>query len=268
MRLKFLFFPVMIIISLSLFIGYVWPEITDLRMANDQKIVNQQALQDINNKKAAVDKVGSQITDDAAGTSFVNNYLPNTKVEERILSGINFLASDSSVGLINVSLKDAVNASNAPSTQLQGFGLVSPASVDVNAVQTTATSQSATQAAADSLQFTEATLSISGNYDDIRLFIDQLQRMTILNSIRSVTISSSSSDDDSNAKVDPSILSAVVIVDFGYLDPVKIDARKVANFKPDMDSDTMKVLQQYVSQKAPDANSGGDSNGKTNPFLP
>ena len=124
MRLKFLFFPIILVISLSIFIGYIWPEINNLKMANDEKIKNQGMLQDIAAKQAAIAKIDSQMTSNSADTATINNYLPSTRVEERILSGVNFLASDAGVSLANISLKDAQPATAAGVYDLKNLYLL------------------------------------------------------------------------------------------------------------------------------------------------
>ena len=80
MRLKFLFFPIILVISLSIFIGYIWPEINNVKKINEEKLTNAQSLQSIKDKQAAIELIGTQITNDSDGKTIVDNYLPNKKV--------------------------------------------------------------------------------------------------------------------------------------------------------------------------------------------
>ena len=282
MRLKFLFFPIILVISLSIFIGYIWPEINNLKMANDEKIKNQGMLQDIAAKQAAIAKIDSQMTSNSADTATINNYLPSTRVEERILSGVNFLASDAGVSLANISLKDAQPATAAGVDVTTSINTTPSNVAAVNSLSSTSGAIAGTavqQAPPESLQYTEATISVSGNYDKIRLFVDELQRMPILNVVKSLNISSqisaapaatpaSTTPASSDQKVDPSILSANLVVDFGYMNPIRIDNQKITNFQSSLDDATTNVVKSYISQKAPAVDNSGDSSGKSNPFLP
>ena len=281
MRLKFLFFPIMLIVSLSIFIGYIWPALDDLKTANADKITDQNTLQAIKDKKTAIDKIDSQINDDSEGETVIDSYLPAQRVEERIIAGVNFLATDSGISLVNISLKDGAAAPIAGATADQTGAVANVVAAGITPVDATnsaaiaeAASASASlpaQGAASSLQSTEADISISGNYANLRLFLDQLQRMSIFNSIKSVSISApvaAPGDAAAAPATDASVLSAHVIVDYGYLNLANMDNQKIANFQPGLDSSTIAVVKQYISKKTPTADSGGNSNGKTNPFLP
>ena len=162
-------------------------------MANDEKIKNQGMLQDIAAKQAAIAKIDSQMTSNSADTATINNYLPSTRVEERILSGVNFLASDAGVSLANISLKDAQPATAAGVDVTTSINTTPSNVAAVNSLSSTSGAIAGTavqQAPPESLQYTEATISVSGNYDKIRLFVDELQRMPILNVVKSLNISS------------------------------------------------------------------------------
>ncbi|KKQ45464.1 MAG: hypothetical protein US63_C0016G0015 [Candidatus Moranbacteria bacterium GW2011_GWC2_37_8] len=278
MRLKFLFFPLIIIISLSIFIGYIWPELENLKNANEEKISNQDALKAIKDKKTAIQTIDAQINSDSEGETIINNYLPNRKIEERILTGVNFLATDSGVSLANISLQEGSDAANK-NDEAQSLSLMPLAAV-VGAAANQSNQNSKDAKDVSDIQFTQTSITVSGDYDKIRLFLDQVQRMSIFNSIKSLSITSQYSEDET--KKDTTVeaneqtsqaesstnLSANVVIDFGWMNTVKIDNQKIASFKAGLDNSTIAAVKQYVSQKAPGADRTGDSNGKKNPFLP
>ena len=261
MRLKFLFFPVVLIISVSIFIGYIWPEIDNIKNINTEKIANAQSLQAIKDKQSAIESINTQITNNGADKTMVNNYLPDKKVEERIISGINYLAVDSGVSLVNVSIKNLDNNNSANEAQQN---IVAENSINGDQISSDA----------DKLQFSEATISISGDYEKIKLFIDQLQKIALLNDIKSLTISNQKESSNTANSTDTSIsstLSADMIVDFGYMHFFSLNNNKITNFKPEIDNDTISALKQYILQKTESTSamiSSTGNKGKANPFLP
>jgi hypothetical protein len=255
MRLKSLFFPIILVISISIFIGYIWPEIKNVKMINVEKNTNAQSLQFIKEKQAAIESIGTQIANNSNIGSVINDYLPNKKVEERIIGGVNYLAMDSGVSLLDVSLKNP----NVTNSAFSG----NTAEEKTSAVNT------------DELQFSEVAISISGDYEKIKLFIEQLQRISLLNDIKSLTIANqiknvpdSAANPDETSTAISSTLSASVVIDFGYLPSFGIDGSKVAKLDSKLDTDVIDVLKNYISQKPGLVVSSAGNKGKANPFLP
>lgn len=264
MRLKFLFFPIMLVISLSIFIGYIWPVIGDLKTANTEKMSHLDALKAINEKKLAIDRIDGEISKDGEGESVINEYLPNVKVEERILTGVNFLATDSGVSLVSISLgngSESSAATAATDSSITQQALVISDPMDVAGVE------KISSVASNDLKFTQADIIVVGDYEKIRLFIDQVQKMPIFNSVKSISISSQSTQAAADEATDTNSLSANLVIDFGYMNTMKMDSQKIANFKPGLDSNTISVVKQYISKKSPAVDSIGNRDGKTNPFL-
>lgn len=229
------------------------------------------ALDAVKSKQLAIKAVDDQINDDSEGETLINNYLPNKKIEERILTGINFLATDSQVSLVNISIQDraedSVNSA-AETTAVAGLavaGLAPNSEITDKKV---------------GMQATEATISIVGEYDKINLFLDQIQRISIFNSIKSLNIAPQANEEkEKTVSEDGTVIEAVddanklnltadLVVDFGWMDTVSIDNRKIEKFQSGLDVSTIAVVKQFISQKAPAVDKSGDAEGKTNPFLP
>ncbi|EKD58511.1 MAG: hypothetical protein ACD_56C00110G0004 [uncultured bacterium] len=274
MRLKFLFFPIIIIISLYIFIGYIWPEIANLKVANEEKLSHEQAIKAIKDKQTAIQTIDAQINSDSEGESVVNSYLPNKKMEERILTGINYLATDSQVSLVSLSLSSgAEEVSNDDATTLS----VSPLANIANSLQ--GVQNKLPETSKSGTETINTSISVVGEYDKINLFLDQLQKISMFHSIKSLTITSSNAGDKvenaSDGTVDTennpaaaSTLSADLVVDFGWMGTASIDNQKMSKFQSGIDKETMATIKQYISQKAPSVDKAGDMNGKINPFLP
>lgn len=242
MRLKFLFFPIIIVVSLVIFILYIWPEIGNIKRINEEKIVKMQEIQAINDKKMALELIGKQLSENSETESIIKNYLPENKTEERIINEINYLAGDANVSLADILLNSKKTVAAAA---------VAGGVDNTNVIQTV-----------------PVKISLIGNYEKMRIFFDNLQRMPIFNSIKSINITKQVTTpvDDANIGVSD-YLSVIVDVDFGYLRPMTINSQQIVGFKVGLDNGTVDVLKKYISQKAQPVGSGNDPKGKTNPFA-
>lgn len=233
-------------------------------------------IESINSKKAAIQRIDAQINGDGEGERIVNDYLPSGPVEEKILTAINFLATDSEVSLVDLSFNNG-NASEKKSDDVSLLSSGSPLANAITANSVNAANQaSQAESIIDNKQKIQTSIVVSGDYDKIRLFIDQLQKISPLNSIKSVSISSQSVDSERQAgseagdaanQVASTGLSADITLDFYWMSPVQIDSQKIANFKSGLDGDAIAVVKQYVSQKAPSVEKFGNIDGKRNPFI-
>jgi len=267
MRLKILFFPIMLVISGVIFVGYIWPEIDNIKNINKEKLSNSQTLAAIKSKQAAIEQIGTQMVNDVDGNTMIDNYLPDKKVEEKIIGGINYFAADAGVSLADISIKDVEPA------VVSGQNPAAPATGALSA-DGSANAQ-ISQADTNRMLFSEVSISIIGDYSKIRLFIDELQRMALFSSIKSLAISNkvqaAGSASGSENTVNSTNLLSDIVVDFGYLKSYGLDNNRIAQFKPGLDNETISTLKQYISQKTASItsliNSSGNK-GKTNPFLP
>jgi len=225
----------MLLISVAIFFGYVWPEINDARQMNSDYLDQSKQLSDMNDKQKAINDVADQIKQDPTTTQAITDYLPPKKSEEQVINNVNFIATSSSVNLVNLSISD------------------------VAADATAASDPSAAQPQVDQsnpVSFTEATISAVGSYDNLGIFLSGLQHSGMYNQVKSVTIKF----DDT----DPQSLDANVVMDFGYMPPVKFSPQMLGKLSSSLDSDSVSSLQKYVSNKAQNIDIG--STGKSNPF--
>lgn len=239
MRLKFLFFPVVLVISLAIFIAYIWPDFQKIIDLNKENGENKAKLESINLKKDKIKQMAVKIASDTEGESFIKNYLPEKKVYEQIINRLNFLATDSGVSLIDISA-----ASSAKSSQQSA------------AVKT--------GAASDSLNLYEVKVSINGDYPKIRSFLDQVHFLPLFNSIKSLDIYKR--EKGQNETASPNDLIADIVISFAYMEQLKPSEEEKSAFIPEPEtySTTVATLKAYVSQKTPDV--VYEKKGKDNPF--
>ncbi|MDD5463667.1 MAG: hypothetical protein PHP62_00800 [Candidatus Moranbacteria bacterium] len=256
MRLKFLFFPIMLSVSVVIFISFVWPEINNIKQINEDIIAKKEELRVVNDKNAAIELLGKELVDNADVQNVVKRYLPNNKTEERIISEINFLANDANVSLLEISLKSGekpnapVVKNISPSDSQEGLN-------EVNLLQTI-----------------PVEISIAGEYEKIRIFLNNLQRMPVFNVVKSVKIAKQENEgtDEQTTEGEPvvnnsNLLLADVEINFGYLNAVKINNQKVEKFNAILDNETIVALKKYIPQKAQLIGEYTVPEGKQNPFV-
>ncbi len=259
MRLKTFFFPIILVIIVALFFGFILPLIKDIKIQNDNKASKEETLKTISDKQLAIEQNGKMIADDFDNKKAVNTYLPEIKVEEKIITGINLLASDASVALLDLTLAGKENVQ--PSANFV-VSAVKPA-----------------QSQASSLQFTSATISVIGEYDKIKIFLDNLERMPILNKINSITIVKKEAKDDDKQLTEEELaasagseskLVAEIAIDFGYMPFVNIENEKIGEFDGKIDKSVIDSFSAYIASKSKIIEAKNDevgTKGKTNPFL-
>lgn len=266
MRLKILFFPLMLIICLFVFLSYIRPEIDSLTAANKQKADTQEKINDIGKKEAAAKNLSQKIRETSEYKDVVYNYLPSRKVEEQIIAGINYLASGSQVYLADISIEDA-----APQKTAVFNATVS----DPNLLTEAGEAQN------EGMLFSKATIKIIGEYEKMQLFFDKLQKMALINNIKSLKIykeenlSNSASAANSNEATSDNkstSLLAEIVMDFGYLKKIKIDENKLEQFQiqTTLDESTVKALTGYreLVSVSSDLQKESTLEGRPNPFIP
>lgn len=263
MRLKLLFFPIMLVLSMAVVVIYILPEVGKIKVVNETWIAKSNELQLILDKKKAIELVGEKISSDVEGESLIVGYVPKNKTEERIISGISYLASDANVSIIEMSLssvpaKKVVESAVVAMPDPIGDPLLMPASQSQPVLSSVSIADT-----------TAAKISLVGDYAKIRVFLDNLQRMPILNTIKSINIlkPEEKTGEDAVADAAPSdSLKVEVVVDFGYLGFTEVKNTQFENFDTALDTPTMDTLKTYISQKS-QLNLDEGAKGKSNPFL-
>ena len=255
----------MLVICVAIFIGYIWPEIINFGVANNEKKNNMQVLNDAKKRTADINAVIKQLSTDLNDKKIVDSYLPNVNMEERVIGGINYLANSAGVPLLNITTAKA-----------------SGASIKISPVATTgsnANGSTLNDEKNNEMQLPEFTILISGEYDKLNLFIDKLQKMALFNSIKSLTIKNSAAEKEpadtaSANKIAATStsknLSAEIVVKFGYLKTNNFSENQLVRLDPKLDSGTINTLKLYLDQKDVSVISEtGEAGlvGKKNPFF-
>lgn len=260
MRLKILLTPIAFFIAIVVSIWYIWPTAMDIKSKIGEIKISQENLNSTLTKKSNVGILTSSLDKNKEKEEFISNFLPSTKNEEKIVNGINYLANDSGINLISVSITNEKVATSA-----------SGQSTDTNL---TASDQTGIDSfSVPTVKFAVANVNISGKYENIKIFLSQIHKMEVVNKVSLLTISK---DNNTNANADVNIenatggdiLIANVEIKFGYMPYINQAGSNLSAVfsKSDFNFSSYSKINELIAQKIPVLDAG--QKGKTNPFLP
>ena len=109
MKLKILFFPLVLAAAVSVFISFVWPEISDARRLSVENAKVSAKIALIEEKRDIVRKLDQDLGKNSDKEVFIKSYLPEGRNEEWIINSISRLAVSSGVALAGISIEDDKN---------------------------------------------------------------------------------------------------------------------------------------------------------------
>lgn len=266
MRLKLLFFPLMLLVSITLVLSFIVPQWEEIKVARKEGDKLAATLADMNQKSRNAGSLLSDIEKNVDRVSYAERYVPKNRSEERIIDSINYLSNG--LILFNINLENVkeetplVAAGVAADVSGNGDGLSDP-SLEAT-VKTPVVS------------YTKGTILLSGSYESIMTFLSNLHNMEMLSSLDSVVISRADSTSQKAAHISTETakdasgqtLEAKIAINFASLPMVNISngyshplfLRSVYDFS------TVDKLRENVATVMPNLEASGA--GKANPFLP
>lgn len=260
----------MLALSITVFIAYVWPEQGALREAMKGFEKSKADLQSIIEKKNNIEKLKSSLSQNQSKADFVRKFLPAVKNEEEIINGLNYLAANSGVSLVSLSIeKDqtGIVTGGEGAAAASSKGVLFPASPGAGA--DTAGEQPEVQ-----LSGVKTKAEVVGSYESVKSFLEQVYKMEMFNSVASLSIArqeTGSQPDQGNnppAGASSGTLLATLEINFGYLPEVKIskDYSSPIFSRSSFDLVAYDKLANLISRKIPVLEVGEE--GRANPFLP
>lgn len=254
MSLKNILFPSLLIFAGVLCWTFLWPQYEIFRANKVTYQQDHEALQLIQTKRSAVEKLNLQVTQNETNNSAVLGYLADQKMEEKIIKQVNYAAASAGVFL------DDIGVAASDGSQLNANGLTNLANPMLPA-------QNAIQVAED-VQSIPVNIGVQGDYGKLKIFFNSIQHLPIFNSLKAlniVVVEKAASSEVNSPKI--YTLAAKLTVNFGYLKKVKAGPQKMANFSPTIDEETIGVLKAYISQDIPALVLDPAMVGVENPFL-
>jgi hypothetical protein len=269
MNVKLLFFPLAITFSLAMAVFYTKPEF-DTAMSDRKALSKKETfVTTVKQKIQNVRDLENNLNANKDNENTVLRYLPSTRDDDRIVDGVNFLASQSGLALTSVKIEK-------PPVELQP---AAPTTIDAEAAMGSDVlfAKKADIAAVDQtpiIPIVPKVLSVTvagmGSYESIRDVIiklshtDRFQDFAAVNIDRvksGATVVNNQSTGSSN------VLSALFTMNFTYFP--KVNAR--GNFNRPIlaqnkfDFSVVQKLKQYTSTPVPAIEVG--STGSANPFT-
>lgn len=282
MRLKILFFPLMLVISVGTILLYGWPlfkESQDLKVARSEA---KAKLEEIRTKSDNIEKLNSFIATEDDDVKLVYKFLSKVKNEEQIIDGINFIALNTP-GIMLAQLspdKDANRGNDAAAASMPSL-----ASVTASAVVPADSGAQGVPAAEAAVSSIATKITAVGKYEDLKVFLQRLDNMQLYNTTSKIEIKrveENASDGSAQGQVAvgegeeaqdvqdvpaSELLQVDLSVNFGYLAPIKSKVgKKYAIFdKSKFDLAVLDKVRKNAEIKVPELNPG-DTQGSLNPF--
>jgi len=238
MKLKILLMPFSVVLSLVLIIGYIYPswfgeDANSIKNIKNEIEKKNEELLIVRAKKGNMTKLTQSLQNNADLESLINKYYPTYRNDEDVVNNINNVAFSEGVFLVNMGIEyKKVEASDDPVRVMAiplkmsnvENNLITPENVSVDGMggEILLADENGillTDLAKARIKFIEANLEINGNYDQIKRFLVSLNKVGLLNNIKSFEIlkneKQETADDEENVSVD--FLTAKTVIGFGYL---------------------------------------------------
>lgn len=226
MSLKILFIPFSFIAVLVLLIGYMKPDYDVFLAKQATYHIAEQQLTQMNtrlgNITSVVNDFSSQFSDELGGKNeqevLVDQYVPESVDQDRIVDAFNYLASQSGVLISSIAIeKPVVKAVVAPQEQA-----MSSQAIILNGAGT-ATTGSSTEGAVSlnaiypDPNMYQATLDMTSEYASFSNFVNLIYRMNRENEIKSFSLKKDTEKkDDKGNPVESGSLKGSLVVSFMY----------------------------------------------------
>jgi hypothetical protein len=248
MRLKIIFTPIAFLIVVIISIWHIWPTVQEI---NTKRSEISKASDDLNRTRDKKNNVGILKTDldnNKEKEDYILNYLPLLRSDEKTVNTINYIADDSGISLISLSLEEGKMTVPVP-------------------VQTSDNVLN-NQINDPSVEFITAKITLLGKYDNIKMFLKQMHNAGIFNKITSLDISKKTSSSEEGNQSNSDILSANITSGFGYMKPIHSESGDYSNIfsKKNFDFSEEIKLHDSMTKSIPVLDEG--QKGKSNPFLP
>ncbi|EKE15927.1 MAG: hypothetical protein ACD_11C00074G0002 [uncultured bacterium] len=262
MKLKLLFFPLMLIASISVLVAFVWPEISNIRKVMAENKIAEEKIALIKEKKDIVRSLDQELGKNSDKEKIMKDYLAEGKNEERIINSLNYLAVSTGVSLVDASV-----VADSDVTAIEEKEEDIPTSNNVFNFSQEPISPSQVTIPVD-LKNVSFNISITGKYENIKAFLSGMNRLELMNNIKLVDITQYKAEStEGEESQSTELLSVEVSSEFYYLEKMKVPgsygltALNASNF----DFSQVDKIKQFISQGASVLEVG--ERGNKNPFV-
>jgi Tfp pilus assembly protein PilO len=240
MKLRILFFPLMIVTILYLLIWVIYPKYDTIKTTkNKLKAVNEK-LVSVRAKEQNAASLVQNLNKNSEEQSIITKYLPEKKQDEYVLASINSLAITSGVAIASMGFSEN-EMTQSVETLYDDLGNELPQD-------------------ADKLKGIDVDIAVVGSYEKIRQFLFALSTINRLNEFSSITMTNGTAEN-------PSELQVKISLKFSYLDRIKAISVVNDNFfaSPEFDMNIVSDIRKKATIEIPKIDVG--SVGRNNLFA-
>jgi hypothetical protein len=267
MSLKMIFTPFAILIAIIISIWYIWPLVGEIQIEQKAVEMSKNNLAATINKKGNSEKLRADLDKNKDKEDFILNYLPGSSSEDKMIDGINYLATDSGLSLINISIEKEKITSTETTPASDTLPGANPTIIN-NSAGTSLGVDPSLIAQKPKINSINVKATVYGKYDSLKIFLNQIYKMEMFNKINSVSISKAQTESSGGETVGDDVLAADIEIKFGYLPPIHGNGNNPSAVfsKSSFDYSSYSKITNLIARKIPALDEG--QKGKSNPFLP
>ena len=244
------------IISIVLFIWFIKPDYSDMQNKRSELKKNKEILANLMEKEKNIESLAFNLESNTEKEKLVLKYLPQIEKQERFVDTLNFLANDSQLAVASINIEKNSIARAA-------VGISNKAGV----------TNSDEETIMPPLLSSSVSVSVIGNYENIKNYIQQLYSMEYMSNINYFSISSLPSEkkegEEEAVAGSGTSLKADIKIDFDYL----LSPNLIDNFNnPIFSSNSFNfsdvdILKERLARGKVIPEIIVDMKGRPNPFL-
>lgn len=259
MKLKVLFFPIILVISVSVFFGFIvpkWNSISD----NAEKVKERETHVDILSRKGAnIISLEKNLLLHGEEKDILYKFLPSEVEQEKVVNSMSRLADSSGISLIDVTFQKKSNDEEDEEI------------IDPSKLPLFSAADDVSPVADDMLQHnlprnktkhSMVDMTFVGSYDSTRTFIVGIESMDILGSVKTIEMTKLADDESSEG-----IVSGHISVAFSYMSKATVSQGYSEEFfnNSTFDYSVASKISDDISNSTSNLSLG--SIGTANPFI-
>lgn len=267
MKIKLILVPSIVVLIIVLGIWFVYPAYsngTNGLMDNYSKLkAERQKLESIKGKSGNANELAAQLDSMGTEKDILYEFIPAKIKESEIVNNLNKMAADSGLLIYGLSV-------GRPS--LEVASIAAPQTLGSTSIDATISVNKAVSVLPKAKNF-EASMQISGSYDQVKTFMDKLSNFARYNKITSFYVkkgdAASGGSNDTNVNASTDLLIVDLKAEFNLLNEAKISNSNVSDSvfsSSNMDTKIVSEIKSARTGLAVGVDTG--QKGKSNPFMP
>ncbi len=210
MRLKVLIVPFLVIMILVLGIGYIKPDLEAMQMKKDDIVAKNALVANIDTILASIGSLNGSLDAGQESEKFVYRYLPDTLNQDQVIDAFNFLATQLGLVITEMAMKQ-------PPEIVREEALLNQSESPFVSGSMAGDSKAPAAASSAGIKTFILTGSVTGSYESIKAFFDQLARIERFQKIRSFAIKTVDQTASPDGATNATDLKGTFEAEYGYM---------------------------------------------------